>query len=226
MTRTVKCIGILFLGCLLFSCATWEKINGTTPEEKEKLKMSKDQLWDANKRYEAENRRLQGQIEQLKNDATGNENEIRKLHKEAAALKKENTRLKNEKKALEDKIAESEREKPAPASDAPASDAPASDAPDPGLTKPVESLKIKVLGGDGTLRSANKMAARLRKMGYYRIELIHMAPTSNFSKNTVFYKQDFKNEAEDLVARIGGNAISKSLTWQSIFDLIVVTGKS
>ena len=215
MTKTVKSIGILFLGCLLFSCATWGKINGTTPEEKEKLKMSKDQLWDANKRYEVENRRLQGQIEQLKNDATGNENEIRKLRKEAAALKKENTRLKNEKKALEDKIAESEQEKPAPVSD----------TPDPGLKKPVESLKIKVLGGDGTLRSANKMAVLLREMGY-RIELIHMAPTSNFSKNTVFYKQDFKNEAEDLVARIGGNAISKALTWQSIFDLIVVTGKS
>ena len=215
MIRTVKCIGILFLGCLLFSCATWEKINGSTPEEKEKLKMSKDQLWDANKRYEVQNGRLQGQIEQLKNDAKGNKNEIRKLHKEAAALKKENNRLKNEKKALEDKIAESEREKPAPVSD----------TSDPGLKKPVESLKIKVLGGDGTLRSANKMAARLREMGY-RIELIHMAPTSNFSKNTVFYKQDFKNEAENLVAQIGGNTISKALTWQSIFDLIVVTGKS
>ena len=215
MIRTVKCIGILFLGCLLFSCATWEKINGSTPEEKEKLKMSKDQLWDANKRYEAEKRTLRGQIEQLKNDAKGNENEIKKLHKEAAALKKENNRLKNEKKALEDKIAENEREKPAPASD----------TPDPGLKKPVEGLKIKVLGGDGTLRSANKMAARLREMGY-RIELIHMAPTSNFSKNTVFYKQDFKIEAENLVARIGDNTISKALTWQSIFDLIVVTGKS
>ena len=82
-----------------------------------------------------------------------------------------------------------------------------------------------MLGGDGTLRSANKMTVLLREMGY-RIELIHMAPTSNFSKNTVFYKQDFKNEAEDLVARIGGNAISKTLTWQSIFDLIVVTGRS
>jgi hypothetical protein len=88
----------------------------------------------------------------------------------------------------------------------------------------VGNLKIKVLGGGGSLNSANRMAGRLREMGY-GIERIQMAPTSNFSKDTVFYKKGFENEAEDLVARIGGNAISKALTWESIFDLILVTGK-
>mgnify|MGYP003960308893 FL=1 len=214
MTRTLKCIGILFLGCLLFSCATWDKIEGTTPEEKKKFNTSKDQLWDANKRYEVENRRFQEQVEQLKNNATGNENKIGKLHKEITALKTENIRLKNEGKKLEDRIAASYREKPATASH----------TPDPVLKKPVGNLKIKVLGGGGSLNSANRMAGRLREMGY-GIERIQMAPTSNFSKDTVFYKKGFENEAEDLVARIGGNAISKALTWESIFDLILVTGK-
>jgi predicted RNase H-like nuclease (RuvC/YqgF family) len=201
MTRTVKCVGILFLGCLLFSCATMQKINGTTPDEQEKFKTSKDQLWDANKRYDAENRKLQSQIEQLKKDAEGNEVEISELHNTVAALK--------------EKTAESEPEKPAPTPN----------APDPVLKKPLENLKIKVLGGDGTLVSANKMATRLLEMGY-RVKIIHLAPTSNFSKNTVFYKQNVKGEAEDLVARMGGNTISKVLTWESIFDLVVVTGKS
>jgi hypothetical protein len=206
MTNALKCVGILFLGCLLFSCATVQKINGTTPEEQEKFKMSKDQLWDANKRYDAENRKLQGQIEQLKKDAEGNEVEIRELHNAVAVLKE---------KTVEEKTAESGSEKPAPPSD----------APDPVLKKPLENLKIKVLGGDGTLVSANKMAVRLQEMGY-RVEVIQLAPTANFSKNTVFYKQNVKDEAEDLVARMGGNTISKVLTWESIFDLVVVTGKS
>lgn len=219
MTRATKCIGILFLGFLLFSCATWDKITGTTPEEKEKRKMSKDQLWDANKRYEADNQLLRRQIEQLKNNAIQNENEIKKLNRETAGLKQENRALKEDKRKLEAALTERETPKPAP----PPAPAPAPAAAE--THRGVEKLKIKVLGGDGKLRSANQMATRLREMGY-KIQLIHLAPTSNFTRNTIFYAAEFKDEGKDLASRLGGTAVAKALTWASAFDLIVVTGKT
>lgn len=82
-----------------------------------------------------------------------------------------------------------------------------------------------MLSGDGDLSSAKEMAEKLTNMSY-KIRLIHYAPRSNFSRNTVYFAARFQNEAKRLVLSLGGNAISKPITWFSIFDLIVVTGES
>jgi len=89
----------------------------------------------------------------------------------------------------------------------------------------MEKLKVKVLSGDGDLSSAKEMAKKLRNMGY-KITSIHYAPRSNFSRNTVYFAANFQNEARRLLLSLGGSATSKPITWSSIFDLIVVTGKS
>jgi hypothetical protein len=93
------------------------------------------------------------------------------------------------------------------------------------LEEDKQELRVKVLSGDGDLSSAREMAEKLTHMGY-KIRLIHYAPRSNFSRNTVYFAAKFENEAERLVRSLGGNAISKPITWFSIFDLIVVTGRS
>ena len=89
----------------------------------------------------------------------------------------------------------------------------------------VTTLKLKVLSGDGDLNSAKKMAKKLRNMGY-KIKLIDRAPQSSFLRNTVFFALGFQDEAKRLGFSLGDNTILKPLSWSSIFDIIVVTGKN
>jgi septal ring factor EnvC (AmiA/AmiB activator) len=207
-------VGVLLMGFLLLSCARWGKIDGTTPEEREKIRTSKDQLWDENRQYKKNNQLLQDQIAHLRNSAAKNETDIKKLHMELAGLRRENTVLKEEKRKLDKALAKKEAVPAVPAVSMPAEY----------VNENIEKLKIKILGGDGTLRTANRLAATLKEMGY-KIRLTHLAPTSNFTGNTVYYAADFKKDGEDLAARIGGGAKAKALTWPSEFDLIVVAGK-
>lgn len=89
----------------------------------------------------------------------------------------------------------------------------------------VATLKLKVLSGDGDLNSAKRMAKKLGNMGY-KIRLIDRAPQSNFLRNTVYFALGFQDEAKRLVSSLGDNTILKPLSWFSIFDIIVVTGKN
>ena len=87
------------------------------------------------------------------------------------------------------------------------------------------AARIKVLTGDGKPASAREMARRVEAMGY-KVERVGKAPTANFSQHTVFYTPDFRSDADNIAKRLGGNAIVKPLSWPSIFNLIVVTGKA
>ena len=92
------------------------------------------------------------------------------------------------------------------------------------LEKYIQKLKIKVLSIDSK-NSAEKMAKKLREIGY-DIKSISYAPQSKFSRNTVYFTQEFKDEAEQLTVSLGGNTTFKPLNWPSVFDLIVVTEKN
>ena len=87
-----------------------------------------------------------------------------------------------------------------------------------------KDLKIKVLSGDGDLGSARMMAKRLKEMNY-TIRLIGHAPRADFRANTVYYKPQFERQGRFLVSKLGDNTVMKPLTWSSVFDLIIVTGK-
>jgi hypothetical protein len=89
----------------------------------------------------------------------------------------------------------------------------------------VGALKIKVLSGDGNLASAQEMAKRLGRMGY-KIKAIDLAPQSSFLRDTVYFTSRSHLQAKRLLSRLGSNAILKPLTWRSVFDLIIVTGKN
>jgi hypothetical protein len=85
-------------------------------------------------------------------------------------------------------------------------------------------LRIKVLSGDGDIKSAKALEKRLKKEGY-GIERVDMAPYDTFSRHTVFYAEGRKNDAETMARVLGGKTITKPLTWFSIFDIIAVSGK-
>jgi outer membrane protein OmpA-like peptidoglycan-associated protein len=93
------------------------------------------------------------------------------------------------------------------------------------LVEDMQKIKIKVLSGDGNLGSAKEMAKKLRNMGY-KIEFIDHAPRSSFRQNTVFFTPKFQCEATRLVSSLGSNTIVTPLSWYSVFDLIIVTGKN
>jgi hypothetical protein len=87
----------------------------------------------------------------------------------------------------------------------------------------IENLKVKVLSGDGKMSSAKQMVKTLVKLGY-KVKFTGMAPRSNFVANTVYFAPDYQKEAKDMAIQLGGNTISKPLTWPSEFNIIVVTG--
>ena len=87
-----------------------------------------------------------------------------------------------------------------------------------------KALKIKVLSGDGNIASARSLSKRLVKMGY-RVKLIDKAPRSDFDTTIVFYGKDHHEAAEAMAKRLGSGTATRSLTWSSDFDIIVVTGR-
>lgn len=85
------------------------------------------------------------------------------------------------------------------------------------------SIRIKVLSGDGSPTSAKRMAVRLERYGY-KVERTDIATKRNLNKTKIFYSEGNRMHAAEIFRKIGGNADLKSLTWQSAFDIIIVTG--
>jgi hypothetical protein len=94
--------------------------------------------------------------------------------------------------------------------------------PTPSTAIGAASLKLKVLSGTGKISSAKKMSKTLGSMGY-KSEKVDLAPRSNFKQNTVYYAKGFEATANDIKKRLGGTAITKPLSWNSQFDIIVVS---
>jgi hypothetical protein len=85
--------------------------------------------------------------------------------------------------------------------------------------------KIKVLIGNKRRSSAEKIAVQLDSIGYM-IDRIDVAPHSNFQQLTIYYKEGFKTLAHELGRYLGNDFIDKKLSWDSQFDLILVTGEN
>ena len=85
------------------------------------------------------------------------------------------------------------------------------------------SIRIKVLSGDRDPTSAKRMAMRLQRFGY-KVERTDIATKSNFRETRIFYSSGHRDDAEEMAVKL--DAVVKPLTWQSVFDIIVVTGKA
>ncbi|HUV60437.1 MAG TPA: hypothetical protein VMW09_10060 [Desulfatiglandales bacterium] len=234
MYRGFIIVLIMQLGFFIHGCTTLEYIDGSSKEELTKFKMPKYEMMNEMDKVKADNVNLQRQIDILnilvkekqrildekESKIAGlrgeNTNELARLREENVLLSeqiknltKENQKVKYENKSLV-KILARQKETLSSQSDA--------------LEKYIQKLKIKVLSIDSK-NSAEKMAKKLREIGY-DIKSISYAPQSKFSRNTVYFTQEFKDEAEQLVVSLGGNTTFKPLNWPSVFDLIVVTGEN
>jgi len=245
MYRGFIIVLIMQLGFFIHGCTTLEYIDGSSKEELKKFKMSKYGMIHEMEKVKADNVNLQRQIDILntlvkekqriidekestiarirdEKESTiaglrgKSEDELVRLRKENGLLSeqiknltKENQKVKYENKSLVKILT---RQKGTLLSQSNA------------LKKYIQKLKIKVLSIDSK-NSAEKMAKRLNEIGY-DIKSVSYAPQSKFSRNTVYFTQEFKDEAEQLVVSLGGNTTFKPLNWPSVFDLIVVTGEN
>jgi len=234
MHRGFIIVLIMQLGFFIHGCTTLEYIDGSSKEELTKFKMSKYGMIHEMEKVKADNVNLQRQIDILntlvkenqrvidEKESTiaglrgENENELVRLREENEFLSeqiknvtKENQKVKYENKSLVKILT---RQKGTLLSQSNA------------LKKYIQKLKIKVLSIDSK-NSAEKMAKKLIEIGY-DIKSVSYAPQSKFSRNTVYFTQEFKDEAEQLAVSLGGNTTFKPLNWPSVFDLIVVTEKN
>jgi len=77
---------------------------------------------------------------------------------------------------------------------------------------------------DETTKTPDKkpfIQKKLIEMGY-KIEDIGIAARADFRENTIYFASDYQKEAEQLEARLGGDTVSRPLTWTSIYHIIVV----
>jgi len=224
MSRAYLIILILHLGLISQGCSTLEYLDGSSKEEIKRFKMTKEEMHNEIERLKTENVDLQSQINSSREEnqrirdenekemaRMRDENEV--LNEQINKLKEEGQRISDENQVLAKKLTSLELKYKTISTESDES------------KKDIRKLKIKVLCGDGNLNSAKEMAKRLMKMGY-NIGSIHYAPRFNFSRDTVYFAPKFQDDAKRLVPSLGSNAISKPLTWPSIFDLIVVTGKT
>lgn len=89
--------------------------------------------------------------------------------------------------------------------------------------KPAE-LKVKALSGDGNIASAKALAKKLKALGY-NVTHIDKAPRKNFRRVTVYYREGLETEAIKIAGKLGPDVMIKPLTWQSVFDIIAVSGR-
>lgn len=185
---------------------------------------TKDEAWIEKERLRLENAELQRQIAVLNAEnqriIREHENKMARLktlnqllNKEIEALREENRGTMSENLLVKRKQSQLQGRKELATHEQEESQA------------DVRSLKIKVLSGDGNVASAQEMAKKLRSMGY-SIRAVDLAPQSNFLRDTVYFKSKSRQQAKRLLSRLGSNAILKPLTWPSVFDLIIVTGKN
>ncbi|MBN1850908.1 MAG: LytR C-terminal domain-containing protein [Deltaproteobacteria bacterium] len=207
----------------LQSCSTSKPFEGNSQEEANLSKTTPGQDRTETVANKMEIEYLQQQIDRLQeeNNRIRDENKtaIAQIKAQNETLEEEIERLKKEKINInkEENIAISNKVDINGKSTVSSSDLSK-------LSKNTQKVSIKVLAGDGSLVSARNMSKELADLGY-KIDSIGSAPRSDFQTTTVYFEPLFQNEAKALALRLGTNIIIKPLTWPSIFDIIVVTGK-
>jgi hypothetical protein len=226
MVRACLIALVLWGGFGFFGCAgTDQPARDVKPEPMAQARVAtKHEVWIEKERLRLENVELLRQIAVLNQEnqrmVREHENKMARLktlnqlmNKEIEALREENLRMRSEGLLLERKLTQLQGQKEHVAHTQEASQ------------EDIASLKIKVLSGDGNLASAHEMAKKLRGMGY-KIKAVDLAPQPSFSRDTLYFTSNSHQQAKHLLSRLGDNAVLKPLTWPSVFDLIIVTGKN
>jgi len=87
----------------------------------------------------------------------------------------------------------------------------------------MKRIKVKVLSKGLDLNSAKKAARQIEKMGFDIIS-IDYALRSDLKANTLYYGDSLKPVAEDIAFNLEEGPYLKPLKWDSVYDIILVTG--
>jgi myosin heavy subunit len=211
---------IAVISMFLFSgCASLKCLDGSCERQIKELEVTSGDLKKEIAKLDAANKEKE-QILGLKQDeVTKVQNEKTALNAQVKDLQDEMTRMKKEREAIKSEtIAEKQTTQKAEG----AAGAPGKEAVDKeGLAAPV---RIKVLAGDGKMSSGRIIARKLEKNGL-KVEIVDLAPRSDFLTPVVYYTPEVEKEAKEIAGLLGKNATTKPLTWSSAFNIIVVTGK-
>lgn len=162
-------------------------------------------------RLDNENKNLKSQIENLNKQMTAINGKIMESQKTGSDNQKKIGELERRLDELKRLVEENKAKLTAP---------PAA----PAEEKIIMAPKVKVLSGDGRMGSARDVARRL-KNGGYDVSRVDKAPRSNFPATIVYYGPDFQEQANGIADLLGGSATTRAMSWSSMFDIIVVTGR-
>jgi len=240
--RKITYITLLFI-LLTTGCSLFRFVDNSSPEELQKFETSKDDLWNQKKALEQEKatylKQIADQQAQIILMNRGMSEQQTRIDQTASQMA-ESKRLIEE---LNDQIRQIEREREKSLKEAVKEAEPLP----PGKETPTKMIKglkkearkkpaaapaagetgavrIKVLAGDGNIASARAMAKRITKMGY-QVKRIDRAERTDFALNTIYHTPDHATTADEIMKKLGGSTIVMPLTWQSVFDLIIVTGR-
>jgi hypothetical protein len=192
---------------VISGCSTLGFFDKSSKDDLERSKASiahlNDQLADLNKELDT----LKKEVQQLKEEAQKGEDEG---GVEEDSLTGQTGTVTE--KQIQEEVIESKAEKKKTTEEQPAIQGKAID---------IKTLKVKVLSGNGKLSSAREMSKKLIRMGY-KVADIDLGPRKDFTINTIYFASDYQKEARLLAARLGSKTVCKPLTWNSIFNIIVV----
>jgi hypothetical protein len=201
MKTPVSC-ALLLVVLLLSACGTYSKhVVGLTPEEMEKEKANKDDLWEENKKLKAKNEKILSTDKAVLSKS-------KQLITDYKALQGEQARLQERVQSLENQIAETDER--------------AGDTERKGALPGKGRVKIKVLSSNGDLETARAAARKLEALGYpaSKTDLVQR----KYDGTKVYYAETFEPQARDIASGLGGGPVKlQPLTWHSVFDIIVVT---
>jgi hypothetical protein len=213
MLRRSLCLAALLVFVMaLAGCLVTQSAYVLKEEEASALAKTVSELDQKNKEIMAQNETLQAENSELKKQTAAKNDLLQKKSEAIASQDTKQAEMVNELDRIKVRLAKLEGtavEEPASAEKKPAADR--------------KQPRIEVLSGDGKSNSANKMAARVRTLGY-RVESVRMAKDSDYPTTTVYYATEYREEAEKLATKLGKEAITKPLPWESDFRLVVVTG--
>ena len=200
----------LFSGCASLKC-----LDGSCDRQIKELTIANDDLKKEAARLNAENKEKEKVI-------TADTEEVLKLQREKTAL---NTQVRDLQEDIQKMKKDRQERAAAIKSETIVEKQTMQKAAGAAEKEPaLKPLKIKVLAGDGRLASARKMAKAIEKSGL-KVEIVDIAPRSNFSDDIIYYKADTENEAKAIARTLGEKTLLKSMTWSSTFNIIAVSGK-
>jgi len=224
MTRSIP--AMLCVSSLLFfltGCALFEYLDGSPPDTIKRIRMSKDEVWNRMEALEADKAALKADKAALKAEKVALKQEIDRARAQNRSISDSYRRqvqdLQVSNETLKQSIDRLERDKRQQVS----RKGMTSVAPRAKSDAGTQQVKIKVLSGTGKLISAVNCAKQLKWQGYC-VDRTDLAPRADFSRDIVFFARGSQDEGKRLAAILGSNPTVKPLSWQSIFDIIIVAG--